>query len=147
MLGIEGVKMELLLPEDIYLKDELIQGQLRLTSQSNQTVESIEIKIVEKYKRGRGEAKLIDEYLLGSIEMDTHLELDKDEVKLIDFKLPFTKMKSEMDQLEDSNILTGLLVKVAKKLKDVKSTFRIEAKANIKNTKLGPVAIAKLTFD
>jgi hypothetical protein len=145
-LGIEGVKIELLLNEDNNLKDRVLKGKIIFTSQTPKEVESLHIKLIEKYWRGRGDNTLINEYLLGSIDLDLDLKLDGIQNKSYDFTLAFEMMKSEMDQVEDTNFILMPFIKLAKKLKKVRSEFRVEASAKIKGTKLDPNAIQKVDF-
>ena len=63
LLGIEGVKIELSCPSELPKTTESIKGKIKLSSKSIQIVEGITIKLIEKYKRGRKESALINEYL------------------------------------------------------------------------------------
>ena len=63
-LGIEGVKVELILPEEVKKIDGIVSGRIRFTSMNPQTVTSVHLKLIEKYIRGRRKQKLTDEYLL-----------------------------------------------------------------------------------
>jgi sporulation-control protein spo0M len=139
ILGIEGVKMEMLLDENFNTEPNLITGKIRFTSQSNQRIEKLTIRLIENYKRGRNDSKLINDYLLGSLELDIDIEIEKDEKREFDFKLAFHKMKSEMDRMQDKVFIVKPLIWLAKKLKNVKSTYRLEASANIKGTRLHPL--------
>ncbi|MEL6925778.1 MAG: hypothetical protein AAFO94_17160, partial [Bacteroidota bacterium] len=56
-LGIEGVKLELVLPEVVNEKSGEIKGQIRFFSKNEQTVTAIRVVLVEKYSRGRRSAK------------------------------------------------------------------------------------------
>ena len=146
-LGIEGVKLELILEDEYKLSDRAIFGKLRFTSQTDKTVESFQLKLIEKYRRGRGDDALINEYLLGSIDQELNLELDAGASKSYDFTLAFELMKSEMDQMEDSNFFLKPFVKLAKKLKKVRSEYRLEASAKITGTKLNPLDKKEIKFD
>lgn len=137
-LGIEGVKLELLLPEEVKADSGVLQGSIRFTSMNNQTVTFIKVIIVEKFTRGRGEEKLIDEYELGTIEVERTIEVPANEPVEIDFKLPFELLQSEMDELGNKNILFGGLVKTAKWIRGVKSEFRVIAEAKVKGVALDP---------
>ena len=53
MLGIESVKIELEIPQEIEKKDQNINGTIILTTLSDAEVKSISIKLIEKYSRGR----------------------------------------------------------------------------------------------
>ena len=48
-LGIEGVKIELILPEEISGKDGVIEGKLRFHTMNTQKVKSIRLTLTEKY--------------------------------------------------------------------------------------------------
>ena len=137
-LGIEGVKLELIVPEEISEKQGEIQGKLKFQSMNAQTVTSIKVVLIERYSRGRGTEKLIDEYQLGAIKQKKNLEVPEQEALEIDFTLPFEALKSEMDQTQDKNFLYGGLVRAAKYLSAVKSEYRIEAEATVKGVALNP---------
>jgi hypothetical protein len=145
ILGIEGVKIELLLDESYSLSDDSIQGAIRISSQNEKLVQSIHLRIIEKYRRGRGDAKLIDEYILGELDLVLDIMMQRDEERVIPFELPFEFIKSEMDMAE-RKLLARPWVMLAKKLKNVKSTFRVEATAYIKGTRLHPIDKKEIVF-
>lgn len=136
-LGIEGVKLELILPDEI-TSDSVVEGKILFYSMRPQVVKSIKIYMVEKYKRGRGKNKLIDEYQLGSIELDDDIEVPANEEVEVDFALPFSLAKSDVDRFSDQNIVFKGVASAAKLLKGVKSEYRIVAEANVKGTALNP---------
>ncbi|NUO02231.1 MAG: hypothetical protein HUU01_16630, partial [Saprospiraceae bacterium] len=74
-LGIEGVKLELLLPEEVSEKEGSVEGAILFQSMNPQTVTEIRIVLIERYSRGRGSEKLIDEYELGSIVIRQNIEV------------------------------------------------------------------------
>lgn len=137
-LGIEGVKLELVLPDKIEESDGMIQGKLRLFSMHPQTVKRVKIILVERYTRGRRKEKLTDEYELGHLEIDRTIEVPAEEIVEVDFVLHFEKIKSDMDELEDKNFVLGRLVKTAKWIRGVNSEYRLEAEAEVKGTALNP---------
>ena len=137
-LGIEGVKLELILPEEIPADADTIDGQIRFYSMNAQTVKKIRVRIIEKFKRGRWKNKLVDEYHLGEIELEQDIEVPEHEYVEIDFSLPFTLAKSDMDRFSDKNIVFKGVASAAKLLKGVNSMYRIEAEAEVKGTALNP---------
>jgi len=145
VLGIEGVKIELLL-EEKYAKSGKLKGRAKLTSLSDQKVISVDLKLVEKYKRGRKKSQLIDEYSIGALKLDGPIQIAKDEEKIIEFELDYKLGESPMDFLEKKNFFYKGVVKAAKLLKGVKSTYRIEATANVKGTKLDPIDSKEISF-
>ncbi|MFK7932465.1 MAG: sporulation protein [Saprospiraceae bacterium] len=137
-LGIEGVKLELDIPETAVQEVGTVVGKIKFYSMRPQTVRSIKVALVERYARGRGEEKLTDEYQLGVIEIDKNIEVPADEIVEVKFALPFQIVKSEMEEFGDKNLIFKGLSKVARKINAVKSTYRIEAEADIKGVALNP---------
>lgn len=137
-LGIEGVKLELILPEKVAEADGIVKGKIRLLSMNEQSVDSIKVVMVERFSRGRNQDKVTDEYQLGEIVLNQTINIPKEQVIEIDFSLPFSMVKSEMDELEDRNLIFGGLVKIAKKLRGVQSAYYIEAAAKAQGTALDP---------
>jgi len=138
ILGIEGVKVEVVCPEVIPDGVDVLEGIIKLTTVREQEVKSISIKLIEKYARGRKDKRLIDEYVLGEFESKKTIKVYPGEEQLIDFKLEFTRAKSAMDKLQDDSLVYRGLISVAKFFKKVKSTHRIEGSADVKGTKLDP---------
>ena len=145
-LGIEGVKLEIILPPSLQKDKGKIDGHIRFFSQNAQTVTAVKVKLLERYSRGKKENQLIDEYVLGEILLEQNIKIPANETIEIDFSLPYELMKSEMDQYEESNLVFGGLVKAAKWWSAVKSTFRIEATAKVKGVALDPFQKKVLEF-
>lgn len=137
-LGIEGVKLELILPETVQESNGVVTGQIRLFSMTQQKVSTIKVKMLERYSRGRKQDKLTDEYVLGVIEFNQELIIPREEYLDIEFTLPFEMKKSEMDAMGDTNPFIGGLVKLAKSFEGVKSDYFIQAEANVVGTGLNP---------
>ena len=137
-LGIEGVKVELILPEKISGNAGVIDGQLKFESMHDQTVTKIKIVLTEKFIRGRWKQRLTDMYKIGEIDLIEDIVVPAHQPLVIDFQLPFTIIKSDMDELSDKNIVLKKLVGAAKALKNVKSEFYIEAEAEVEGTALSP---------
>ena len=137
-LGIEGVKVELDIPAEVAAKGGFVDGKLRFYSMHDQVVQSIKVRMREKYKRGRRKNKLVDEYTLGEIELQQEIEVPAHEAIEIEFSLPFDLALSEMDSFEQKNFLFKGFVKTAKLLKGVRSVYRLEAEADVRGTALNP---------
>ncbi|MBI1225543.1 MAG: hypothetical protein GC192_09940 [Bacteroidetes bacterium] len=139
-LGIEGVKVELLLPEMAFEEVGAVSGQMLFHSKNRQLVTGVRLKMIEKYSRGRGNEKLVDEYQLGQIALKQKIEVPADEPIAVEFTLPFQIHKSSVDEFGDKNFLTNGLVSLAKKVQAVNSEYRIEAEADVEGTVLNPFA-------
>lgn len=142
ILGIEGVKLELIIPDKVTAETGIITGIIKLTSLSdNNTIEGIHLKMVEKYSRGRGEDKLINEYPMGELVKNDFIQISKNDIIEVPFEMEFVHVKSEMDKLGENNFFTRGLVGLAKKARGVKSEYTLRAEANVKGTTLNPFDI------
>ncbi|MFN8339412.1 MAG: hypothetical protein U0T36_10385 [Saprospiraceae bacterium] len=139
ILGIEGVKLELSVADEVKKEAGIISGIIKLTSLSdNNLLESISIQMIEKYSRGRGDSRLINEYPMGSLVKKEKISIAKNDIIEIPFEMEFVYVQSEMDKIEDSNFMAKGLVKLAKKLRNVSSEYSLRAEAKIKGTTLSP---------
>ncbi len=139
-LGIEGVKMDLVIPEEISGKGGLVKGKAVFQSMNAQTVTGIKFVMIEKYIRGRGKEKLIDEYELGNLDLKIKFEVPDDEIVEVDFELPFQLVHSEVDDFGKKNFLFGGIASLAKMARGAKSQYRIEAEATVTGVALNPFA-------
>ena len=137
-LGIEGVKVELILPEKIKEADGVINGKIRFSSMNDQVVDAVRVIMVERFSRGKKKEKLTDEYRLGEITLNKEIAISKEYPVEMEFSLPFELIRSEMDKLEDKNIFFSGLVKVAKRLRGVNSEYFVEVEAKAQGTALSP---------
>lgn len=136
--GIEGVKLELLLPEEQSPKAKIITGTIRLTTLQPKVVTHLKVSFIETYRRGRKADKRIDDYTLGSIELAERITVSPDQSEEIDFELPFEPLPSELEAWAQRNWLARAPVQVAKWARNVKSTYRVHAEAQVENTRLHP---------
>lgn len=137
-LGIEGVKMELMLPEEVSPKGGFVPGKILLQSMNAQTVLSVKVVLIEKYTRGRGKDKLIDEYEIGSTTLNKVIEIPMNGQVEVDFQLPFTIARSNIETFGERNFLFGGIAKAAKMINGVHSEYRVEAEAKVKGVALNP---------
>ncbi len=136
--GIEGVKIDLVLPEQVREKEGIVEGTARFSSMHTQLVRGVRVSLIEKYFRGRGDERLVDEYEVNAIFIDKSFEVAAGETVELDFKLPFKFVKSEIDEWESRNLFTGGLAKLAKLAYNVKSIYKVVAEADVKGTALNP---------
>ncbi len=146
-LGIEGVKISIQLDDPIDHSEKAVFGKIILSSLSDQIVDGIELKFIEKYERGRADEKLIDEYELGSMLITDSIQLDKEVDVAVPFTLAYNPLLSEVDQFENENFLKKGLAMIAKSLKGVKSTYKVVAKAKVRGTTLDPIAVKQVILE
>lgn len=137
-LGIEGVKLELVLPEGAQGANGRVEGVVRLMSMRPQTVTAIRIVLVERYSRGRGEERLVDEYQLGAITLTDIFEVPPGLPVERPFSLPYQRLLSEVDEFGQRNLLFGGVARLARLTRNVQSDFRIEAEAMVQGVALNP---------
>ncbi|MBK8626426.1 MAG: sporulation protein [Saprospiraceae bacterium] len=147
ILGIEGVKLELVVADKISKDAGIVTGLVKLTSLSdNNQLESITLRMVEKYSRGRGDSKLINEYPMGELVKKEMITISKNDIIEIPFEMDFVYVRSEMDKMEDNNFFAKGLVKLAKKVRGVSSEYSLRAEAKIKGTTLNPMDVKPLNL-
>ena len=146
VLGIEGVKVELLVDTPIDKKKKEISGDLRFTTKTDGKINKINITLIEKYSRGRGKARLIDEYTVAMLEMNDSFEIKPEEIIEIPFTIKYEIALSEMDKIQQSSLLSRPIIGLAKFIKKVKSEFTLVVEADVQGTTLNPFdkAIVKL---
>ncbi|MEM7298128.1 MAG: sporulation protein [Bacteroidota bacterium] len=137
-LGIEGVKLELDIPEGQALANGSISGNIRLHSMNPQTVTGIRVVLIERYGRGRGEERLIDEYELGSMELKETFEVAPDSPVQKPFHLTFEALESDVDRWGNRNMLNRQFAKAARWVRKAQSQYRVEAEAKVKGVALNP---------
>src|SRR5690606_33337694 len=93
---------------------------------------------VGKYSRGRGDGRLVDEYDMGEITLNTVVQVPSEGMVEIGVTLCFQKVDAAIDEFGHRNFLRSGLTKLAKTLRKVKSEYRIEAEAKVEGTALNP---------
>ncbi len=137
-LGIEGVKLELDIPDTLQRDGIMLYGKIRFSSLHAQTISSFKVVMIEKYARGRSEERLTDEYELGEITVEKIIEVPAEGTVEVPFQLPYRVTNSEMDEMQNRNIFSGALVKALKYYENVNSEFRVEAEAKVGGVALNP---------
>lgn len=138
-LGIEGVKIAIEAGRQHPKTMQKIKGTVVLTSLSDNVVNDISIRMLERYSRGRKKDRLVNDYEIGKVFLQGPYTVSPYEALRVPFELNYIVAKSEMDELADTPIVGGLIA-LAKFLKKVKSTYRLIAEADVKGTKLHPFA-------
>ncbi len=137
-LGIEGIKIEVLLPEKIDLSDGQIIGQIRFSTMHTQRIARTKVQLVEKYSHGRRKNKRMSEFVLGEVFLDDEFMVYPEEPHVIDFVLPYKLIYSNMDKNAVNGGFKGIFAKMAKSISGVDSEFRVEATSKVSGTALSP---------
>lgn len=146
-LGMEGTRIRLhtlpVYPNTV----KTINGEIEVYAKQTETIQSIRLRFLEVYTRGKGEDKRIDEYELGIWVYDAPLTLINGERQLLPFKLAFEPLQSAMDRRAEKAPLLKGVVNLMKNLKGVQSDYRIEAEAIVQGNTWHPMARAKIVFE
>jgi len=137
-LGIEGIKLNLEIPEVIDKKESTLNGNIILTTKNRQTAKSFKIRLIERYTRGRRSSKLINEYTAGEIQFSQLVIVEENEVVKVPFSLPYHIGQSRIDLVEDQNFVFRGAIRLLKLANGVKSEFRVEVEAKVSGTALDP---------
>lgn len=137
-LGIEGVKLEVQIPEGQALANGSLRGKVILQSKHDQTITGIRIVLIERYGRGRGEDRLVDEYQLGEVSLNESFNIAAEQQIEKEFQLTFAALESAVDAWGNRNIVNQQLAKAARWLRNAGSTYRVEAEAKVKGVGLNP---------
>lgn len=139
-LNVEGVKISIECHDFLDLNSGTIEGQIRLVSMDDVEVEQLELRLIEIYRRGRGRSKRIDEYILGESLMKNRFVLKRQEDTTVEFKLLFKRTKSKVEHFGDKNIVTRTIATGAHWLKGVRSDFKLEVRAKVRDVAIHPYA-------
>ncbi|MEM1326416.1 MAG: sporulation protein [Bacteroidota bacterium] len=136
--GIEGVKVFLDAPEEVTTRKGRIEGEVSFASMNRQEVTEVRVRLIERYARGRGDNKKIDEYEMGSIFLKQKIQIEPEQESRLPFVLPFKKLRSEVDEFANRNFLFQGLASLAKSAYAAQSEYYIIAEAKVKGTALSP---------
>lgn len=138
--GIEGLKIQLVLDESYNKEEEAITGYIHMESMNEESVNNIAIKLVERYSRGRGKSKLIDEYDLGQLTLSGPIQISANEPVKIPFTLRYKLHLSPMEKMAKKNFFGAGVAALANLAKRASSVYRIEVEADVAGTKFNPFA-------
>lgn len=136
--GIEGLKVDLEIPDSFTPGDASIKGHLRLYSKSYQRLKRLEVKLIETYQRGRSQDKRVNDYILGKIEMNESLDIPAGGEKIIDFNIPFQVQYSSIEKLGQKSILHKQVSRLARWANNASSEYFIEVSTQVEGTALNP---------
>ena len=144
MFGIDGVKMSIEAGDTIDLTNEELSFHLIVSSKSDLVLDHVTIRLIEKYRRGWGESKLINEYILHESFEELDMLISSEDKLVAPLKIRYNYESSQIERMGRKRLLRPF-VKVAMAAKRVKSKFRIEVSAKVKGVKMNPLAVHHFT--
>jgi len=145
-LGIEGVKMEVIVPDEVNKRAGTVEGEIKFSTMNTQRISYITVKLIESYTQGRRKEKRTQEFVLGEHIIDDAFMIYPEEDVIVEFQLPYQKVQSNMDAAAERGGITGGLAKLAKAAHGAKSEYRIEAEAKVAGTALSPFGRTTVKF-
>lgn len=145
-LGIEGVRLELILNEEPSLESGKLHGIVRLSSLRRKEVTQLSLRLDERYERGRGDEKLIDTYTLGALDTDNLIEVMSDQQVDIPFELIFSRRLSPIERAARRSPLLKPATYLIKLAGAAQSTYVLRAEATVAGTSLHPQARLDVEF-
>lgn len=146
-MGIEGVRLRLHVLSAYPQTVETINGEVELYAKSNIIVSGIQLRLIETYTRGKAEEKRVNEYLMGTWNLEQPLSMRDGENQRLLFKLPFEWLESPMDRRAKSNPLLRGVVALMKNRKGVLSEYRIEAQVQVEGQAWSEPSRTRINFE
>ena len=139
-LGVEGVSLALDVTAGLDFATGRLPGTLLVHTLRPQTVRHLTLQLTERYTRGRGEHKRIDDYTLGELELSRAIPVDAREEVAIPFVLRFAERPNRLQRsLPDVPLLRRALSSVAHRAAGVQSVYTLTALASVEGVALDPV--------
>jgi hypothetical protein len=139
-LGIGTVKVELSAPQGIAKDETKIEGIVRITAQSDQTILRIHVRLWETEREGDGDT---DSFKLGETTLTDGFDMTAGEVKDVPFTLYF-KRRFEMEHMEG---FLGQLGKLTEAMNNERSSYRLSAVVDVKGAIQDPSAHQRVIFE
>ena len=143
LFGIGTVSVKLSGPAAFNVNDSSISGKLTITGKSDQLIEEVELEFREEYSTGSGDNKTTKEFSLGKKKL-AGFAIKKDEVKTIDFELPFSYSKSQNEALGEKGGVMGGVGKIGSFMNSEKSRFELVATVDVKGATFDPNDILEI---
>lgn len=109
-----------------------------MTTKSEQTIVSLEVKVIEEFTQGRGDDKTTKEYTLGTVKIPGEFVIKPGETKEVPFSVNFELLKTSNDELKEKGGVVGALGSMAKFANAEKSAYFVEAEVDVKSSVLNP---------
>ncbi len=147
-LGVEGVRLELEAPPAVSRREGVIAGRILLSTLRPQRVSSLALRLTERYSRGRGERKRIDEYVLGESEVPCGLDVVPGEEIVVPFVLRFAERRTAIERrLDRFGPLGSPLTKVALLSYAAESRYELTVMGTVAGVALQPVCSVSVTLE
>lgn len=137
--GVGGVKMKVEM-DSIQLSKGggSVSGKAVLTSQSNQIITELNVKVREDWSTGRGEEKRTKTFVLGETTIAQNIEIASGETKEYAFTCDYETLKSENDRMKEGGAVSKTLGKLGSMMDNEKSTYEIVVSCDVRGVLMSP---------
>ena len=126
-LGVGGVRAELQqIPDSLARDGGSIQGNLVLTTKSDQEISTIKVIVQERLHK---QDKSINEYTVASVNLEGNFQIQEGETKEMSFTLDYPTLMTVGDVLKAQDNMYKPLER---------STWRVEAQVDVKAAAIDP---------
>ena len=144
LLGIEGLRLGLVVHGAPRLADGILAGRLTLDSLRDLRVDCLTVALTERYTRGRGDGKLIDAYPLGELTHPTSLRIAAGEQVVVPFDLRFAPRPSPAERFLADRPFGRALTRLGRFTVAARSEFLLVARAEVRSGGLAPTCTLAL---
>ena len=137
-LGVKTVKIALETPPSAEIAGTTLSGNIELTAESDQLIEDMAVRLIEKFSTGRGTEKKTREFELGHIKLPNTFEMKGGDVKKIPFSLTFKVRKSGNDQLKEYGGALGAIGKLGAIMEAESSQYVVRAVVSLRGAVVSP---------
>lgn len=137
-LGIGGVSIDFTVPSQVDRATKNVNGQIRLTTKSEQEIVKMEAILEEEFQTGMGDNKTEKKFELGKWTNFDQFSIKPGEVKTFDFDINFEEIKSASDKMAEKSGAFGALGKGVKFLNNEKSRYFVVINVDVKSAVLDP---------
>ena len=145
VLGIGGVKMKVEMPLVQFQKGSgEVSGKITLTTQTDQFIKDITVKVSEDWTTGRGDEKQTKTFTLGEVTVAQGFDIKAGETKEYSFKCPYQNIKSENDSLKEGGSVQKTLGKLGAFMDVEKSKYEVVVHCDVKGVLMSPSETIKI---
>ena len=138
-LGIGTVKLELEVPDSLPRDAGEINGKVILSAKSDQKVLSMEVRLGENTIEKSGDDEIENFEEIASITLAHSFEMKQDEIKEVEFSLPF-----ELPSLDGSG--ENILDEIVSLFSPLSRGFEVQATADLDGVVLDPSDFQHISF-
>ncbi len=139
VFGVGGVKMKVEMASVQLQKGTgSVAGKITLSTQSDQLVNGLVVKVCEDWSTGRGNEKQTKNFVLGEMSVVQNVQLKAGDTKEYSFTCEYGTLKSENDRLKEGGGVQKTLGKLGAFMDAEKSAYEVVVECDVKGVLMSP---------